>query len=127
MTADWKEHGACVGHPADLWFPGRGDDCGPAKAICAQCPVRLECLEHALIEGERFGVWGGLSERERRRIRVARRAKATGVRRNAAACGTESGAKAHKRRGETNCPACRAAVNKASKERKAKRQRGEAA
>jgi hypothetical protein len=60
-------------HGADLvtrlFFPTRGEDARRAKKICAGCAVRDECLEFALVSGERFGVWGGKSERERRPMR----------------------------------------------------------
>ncbi len=65
--------GACVGTNPDLWFPGRGESIGPAIAICQECPVRVTCLNHALDHGYRYGIWGGKSERERRRMRVRRR------------------------------------------------------
>lgn len=56
----------------DIFFPDRGAPTKTAKAICKVCPVREDCLKHALDNNERFGIWGGLSERERRRIRRAR-------------------------------------------------------
>ncbi|MCO8127862.1 WhiB family transcriptional regulator [Acidimicrobiia bacterium EGI L10123] len=68
--------GACRGADPDLFFPDRGESLEPAKRICSECVVRDECLEHALASGERFGVWGGTSERERRRIRRSRRTAA---------------------------------------------------
>jgi WhiB family redox-sensing transcriptional regulator len=66
---DWRHDGACRGMNPDLFFPERGDPTMPAKAVCSQCPVRAECLRDALGQRERFGVWGGLSERERRVLR----------------------------------------------------------
>ncbi|HSP04945.1 MAG TPA: WhiB family transcriptional regulator [Acidimicrobiales bacterium] len=68
--------GACRGADPDLFFPDRGESLEPAKRICSECVVRDECLEHALASGERFGVWGGTSERERRRLRRTRRTAA---------------------------------------------------
>jgi WhiB family redox-sensing transcriptional regulator len=68
--------GACRGTDPDVFFPDRGESLEPAKQVCAECVVRDECLEHALANGERFGVWGGTSERERRRIRRQRRGTA---------------------------------------------------
>lgn len=64
----WQERGACRGVDADLFFPASEDETLPAKAICGTCPVRLACLAFALERNERFGVWGGLSERERGRL-----------------------------------------------------------
>ncbi len=79
MTAtdrDWMDRGNCVGVNAALFFPERGESVVEAKAVCAACVVRAECLDYALTHRERFGIWGGLSERERRRLRRARRAVA---------------------------------------------------
>jgi WhiB family transcriptional regulator, redox-sensing transcriptional regulator len=75
-SAAFMAFGACRGSDPDLFFPDRGESLEPAKRICSQCVVRDECLEHALANGERFGVWGGTSERERRRIRRQRRVQA---------------------------------------------------
>lgn len=69
----WMDDGACVGADPEVFFIERGESAAPAKAICAGCPVRELCLEYALERGEKFGVWGGKSERERRRLRRARR------------------------------------------------------
>ncbi|MCL4449452.1 MAG: WhiB family transcriptional regulator [Actinobacteria bacterium] len=64
-----------MGVEPDLFFPERGASTREAKAVCRGCIVRGECLEYALKNGERFGIWGGTSERERRRIRRARALK----------------------------------------------------
>jgi WhiB family redox-sensing transcriptional regulator len=69
----WMADGNCVGVDPDLFFPERGESTKEAKAVCRACDVRDQCLEFALDNRERFGIWGGLSERERRRIRKARR------------------------------------------------------
>jgi WhiB family redox-sensing transcriptional regulator len=50
------------------FFPGRNEN-SDAKEVCARCPVRVECLEHALTAREQFGIWGGLGERSRRKLR----------------------------------------------------------
>lgn len=71
--------GSCRGMDPDVFFPDRGESLAPAKAVCAECIVRDECLEYALDHGERFGVWGGTSERERRKLRRARREAAAKV------------------------------------------------
>ncbi len=77
----WQERANCLGVDPDLFFPERGASTREAKAVCGGCEVRLECLEYALCNGEKFGIWGGLSERERRRLRrqraLARRAAAS--------------------------------------------------
>jgi hypothetical protein len=66
---EWRERAACRGQDPDLWYPERGADVSIAKAICAGCPVRADCLAFALGNGEHHGIWGGLSERQRRRMR----------------------------------------------------------
>ena len=68
----WQEHANCRGADPDLFFPHRGASNRKAKAMCAACVVREQCLEFAISEGERFGLWGGLSERQRRKIRGER-------------------------------------------------------
>jgi len=71
-AADWKSRANCMGVDPDLFFPERGMSTREAKEVCRGCVVREDCLEYALANGEKFGIWGGLSERERRRIRRAR-------------------------------------------------------
>jgi WhiB family transcriptional regulator, redox-sensing transcriptional regulator len=71
---DWFQRAACIGCDPDLFFPERGEHTRPAKEVCRGCPVREECLEFALATVEKFGIWGGTSERERRRIRRDRAA-----------------------------------------------------
>ncbi len=68
----WQRQANCMGVDPDLFFPERGASTREAKEVCRGCVVREECLEYALANGEKFGIWGGLSERERRRIRRAR-------------------------------------------------------
>lgn len=68
----WQERANCLGVDPELFFPERGASTREAKAVCAGCAVRLECLEYALRNHEKFGIWGGLSERERRRLRRRR-------------------------------------------------------
>lgn len=68
----WQDYANCRGADADLFFPDRGASTRKAKAICQECEVRLECLDYAVRMGEKFGIWGGMSERERRRIRRQR-------------------------------------------------------
>ena len=74
----WHSYAACANVDPDLFFPERGESTSEAKAVCFTCPVREECLEYALRAGEKFGIWGGMSERERRRIRRARAAAKRG-------------------------------------------------
>lgn len=68
----WQGQANCLGVDPDMFFPERGASTRDAKAVCRGCVVRDECLEYALVNGEKFGIWGGLSERERRRLRRAR-------------------------------------------------------
>ncbi len=68
----WQLAANCLGVDPDLFFPERGASTKEAKAVCQACEVRGDCLEYALANGEKFGIWGGLSERERRRIRRQR-------------------------------------------------------
>jgi len=65
----WQDEANCRGANADLFFPERGASTRSAKAICRECEVRAACLEFAIVTGEKFGIWGGMSERERRRVR----------------------------------------------------------
>lgn len=72
LDTSWKEYANCLGVDPDLFFPTRGQSTREAKAVCRGCVVVDDCLEFALVNGEKFGIWGGLSERERRRIRRQR-------------------------------------------------------
>ena len=75
MTADdWRERAECRGLDPELFFPERGASLDEAWAICRRCEVQSECLVDALRGYDKFGVWGGLSERERRRLRHRLRA-----------------------------------------------------
>ena len=69
VDESWVTAANCLGVDPELFFPGRGESTRAAKEVCAGCTVRTECLDHAIAVPERFGVWGGLSERERRRYR----------------------------------------------------------
>ena len=69
----WRELGACRGLEPGMFFPDEEDDAADAKAVCAGCDVRVACLEHAVAIREKQGVWGGATERERRRIIRQRR------------------------------------------------------
>jgi len=65
---DWQAHAACLNTGPDLMFPEKGDRSPAPKRICGYCPARRECLEYALENDERHGIWGGLTLRERRRL-----------------------------------------------------------
>lgn len=73
MNQTWRDHAACRGIDPDLFFPETDEEAEPAKEICTVCSVRAACLEHALGARERDGVWGGATERERRRMIRQRR------------------------------------------------------
>ena len=65
----WMLEAKCLDADPEAFFPEKGGSTREAKRICSICPVREECLEYALANEERFGIWGGLSERERRRAK----------------------------------------------------------
>jgi len=68
----WQDLGECQFTDPEIFFPERGQPAAAAKRICQSCAVREVCLEYALENGERFGIWGGTSEVDRRRILRAR-------------------------------------------------------
>jgi WhiB family redox-sensing transcriptional regulator len=68
----WMLRANCLGVDPNLFYPERGASTREAKAVCEGCVVRDDCLGYALTRDERHGIWGGLSERQRRRIRRAR-------------------------------------------------------
>ncbi|MFF2633889.1 WhiB family transcriptional regulator [Microbacterium sp. NPDC058021] len=65
----WQTDALCSQTDPEAFFPEKGGSTRDAKRICASCDVRTECLEYALHNDERFGIWGGLSERERRKLK----------------------------------------------------------
>lgn len=69
----WRDQAACRGEDTAHFYPKRGQDLHVPRAICNTCPVAEQCLEYALDAGEKYGLWGGTSERERRRLRALRR------------------------------------------------------
>lgn len=73
MDTTWMAIGYCNDKPPSLFFPSDGVGVEVARKICADCPVKEPCLEYALAERIDHGVWGGCSERERRRILKRRR------------------------------------------------------
>ena len=70
----WQTDALCAQTDPEAFFPEKGGSTRDAKKICTTCEVKAQCLEYALQNDERFGIWGGLSERERRRLRRARSA-----------------------------------------------------
>ena len=69
-TEGWQSRAACAGAPTPMFFPERGEQTKHAKAVCKSCPVRVDCLTTALDENEKFGIFGGTSERERKVMRM---------------------------------------------------------
>jgi len=65
----WMEDALCAQIGGDIWHPEKGGSTKEAKTVCRECPVAAECLKYALDNDERFGIWGGFSERERRRLK----------------------------------------------------------
>jgi WhiB family redox-sensing transcriptional regulator len=65
----WQERALCAQTDPEAFFPEKGGSTREAKKVCLGCDVRGDCLEYALAHDERFGIWGGLSERERRRLK----------------------------------------------------------
>ena len=70
QPADWMADAACAEVDPELWFPETGGSSREAKRICARCGVLAECLAYAMANDERYGVWGGHSERARRKLRT---------------------------------------------------------
>jgi WhiB family redox-sensing transcriptional regulator len=68
MDTDWMARGKCRAMDPAIFFPSDGIGVQAAQRICAECPVKVACLEYALADRVDHGVWGGTSERERRRI-----------------------------------------------------------
>jgi WhiB family redox-sensing transcriptional regulator len=75
-STSWQDAAMCRGIDPEVFHPQSDEEADEAKAICAACPVREPCLEYALLAREKLGVWGGLSERERRRVLRQRRKSA---------------------------------------------------
>ena len=76
MNLSWRQKGACRGLDPAIFYPPSDEEAGQANAICATCPVREACLEYALTNREHDGVWGGATEKERRRMIRQRRKSA---------------------------------------------------
>lgn len=66
---EWQDRALCAQTDPEAFFPEKGGSTREAKRICQGCEVKADCLEYALHNDERFGIWGGLSERERRRLK----------------------------------------------------------
>lgn len=99
---NWREQAACKGLTR-LFYPGQGETTSEAIAVCRTCPVQPQCLNDALINGERFGIWGGKSEKQRKRTRA--------LMPRPIEHGTAAGHAAHIRRGDDPCHQCVDAYN----------------
>lgn len=113
----WQARSLCAGMDPDeieaVFFPHPNDNANEAKAICRVCPVASECLTYAIETGQEFGVWGAMTEQERRlKFRLKR---PSGL--PAARCGTESGYRRHLRAKEQTCEQCKTANNLARRAR----------
>lgn len=109
----WQADARCAEYSTDQFFPAEEGSTlrhvAKAKAICAGCSVKKECLEYALENGEHFGVWGGTSERDRRALRRDRQGL---VFPEEIFHGTLAGYEKHKRLHESPCNDCRLAHNR---------------
>jgi WhiB family redox-sensing transcriptional regulator len=65
----WQDRALCAQTDPEAFYPEKGGSTREAKKVCRSCEVRADCLEFALANDERFGIWGGMSERERRRLK----------------------------------------------------------
>ena len=125
---DWRDRAACKDDPTpDLWFVPPGDRHGiaAAKAICHRCPVAAECLAEAMADPSIVGVWGGTSEVERAKLRVAMPRQPKDIQH-----GTPGGHRTHRVRGEESCGPCTAAAraqNARDNQRKTEKRRIERA
>lgn len=142
----WMDDAACYGVDPDLFFPGPGEgQADPAKQVCRHCDVRPQCLIYAFRNGEHHGVWGGLAEHERRKVRVQMsngifptidgvdlstvdlsKPRTFGPCHTEPRCGTYSGFSAHRRRKEDACAPCREARNEWKRRYEAEKKLGEA-
>lgn len=107
---------ACRDIPTAVFYPDNRAGFRPALNICAQCPIRIDCLDAALQTpvAEDYGIWGGTTDKERKRLRNGQPGRR---RRIVAVCGTLGGYTAHKRLGEPPCRSCRDAQNVYQRER----------
>jgi WhiB family redox-sensing transcriptional regulator len=71
--AGWMREAACRGMDTNLFFPITGQHAVEAKTVCARCPVAEACRDYALKSGEKWGVWGGMTEKDRKTVRRARK------------------------------------------------------
>lgn len=73
MNDNWRDEALCLEIGGDPFFPEKGEPIADVKRVCQGCPVRAECLEYSIVTNQRYGVWGGVSERNRRKLIAKRR------------------------------------------------------
>lgn len=116
-NARWMDDAACQGMNLNTFFPdtpGLNPQIIQAKLACLNCPVKNDCLDHALKNNE-HGIWGGTTEQQRKRLRREHRIPPP---KRAPECGTQGGYKAHIRVPELPCAACRRAASQRRRELK---------
>lgn len=115
LNSEWRDEALCATHEPELFYPDPSDRAGIkfAKGICTACPVIDQCRAEAIANKEDFGVWGGLSERDRRRIH---RQRNPSIQREI--CGTIRGYLKHIGMRERSCTRCRAAARLERQERR---------
>lgn len=103
-SEEWMDEALCAQTDPEIFFPEKGGSTRQAKRMCMRCTVSAECVDYALRNEEKHGIWGGNSERERRKL--ADLPDDTG------ACGTyPKGYNRHRARGEDPCDDCKTAAN----------------
>jgi hypothetical protein len=107
FAARWRELAACRGTDLEVFFPERGESAEPARQVCAACPVRQPCLDYAISNRIVHGVWGGLTERERRAlqsrwVRASRRDRDRAI-----SAAVAAGSTRRRSAGRSACPAPR--------------------
>jgi WhiB family redox-sensing transcriptional regulator len=116
LDRSWITQGACKGTATGVFYPERGESTLGPQAICRTCPVRVECLDYAMRGREAWGIWGGTTENQRRRLRVSIAAghvtydEVLEAHRDHDGIdhGTPMGYRAHLRRNVPPCDPCRA-------------------
>lgn len=115
LEEPWLVDAACRDLHPDLFFPAKGEPTDQAKAVCAGCQVRDDCLKYAMDNNFKDGIWGGMSERQRR---AYRRSYQRPVFVKPFPHGTEAGYRRHRREDSSACVACRHANAEAQRLRK---------
>lgn len=116
---DWQKDASCGEYPVEWWYPERGAPrtfIDRARNICADCPIRIKCLQYALYHNERIGIWGGTTPDERKQLAktssdIRQTARTHTVKRKPVKHGTYGGWAQHIRRDEEPCEPCRKAKN----------------